>query len=171
MKTKDKIRFNNKFKKSKGCWNWTSAIDSGGYGMFRIEGKSYRVPRLMWEITNGPIKNSKIYVCHKCDNRRCINPKHLWLGTCKENIQDMWRKGRASFANRATGLRNGKYTKPWCTPRGMASGKSHLTDEDVRAIRLIYKPGFISMGDLAKRFNVDAANINLILKRKIWTHV
>lgn len=167
----DKIRFNKKYKKSNDCWNWTACVDSGGYGMFRINGKSYRVPRLMWEITHGPINDSKMYVCHKCDNRRCLNPKHLFLGTCKENIQDMWRKGRDSFANRATGIRNGKYTKPECTPRGEKNGQSKLTVKDVLAIRTIYKPGFISMHDLAKRYNVDAGNINCILKRKTWAHV
>lgn len=167
---KDKIRFNRKYKKTKGCWNWIAAIDSGGYGMFRASGISRRAHRLMWIIKNGPIKDG-LLVCHKCDNRRCVNPKHLFLGTCKENIQDMWRKGRASFANRATGLRNGKYTKPEKTPRGEQNGLAKLTTSDVLAIRAVYKPGFISMYDLAKRYGVDPGNINCILKRKTWAHV
>lgn len=169
MKIKDKVRFEKNFRKSTGCWNWTGAVDSGGYGMFRLERKSVRVHRFMWIIRNG-IPKKGLYVCHSCDNRRCINPKHLWLGTCKENIQDMWRKGRGR-GGISIGIKNGKYTKPECTPRGEKNGLAKLTKEDVLAIRKVYKVGYISMSDLAKRFNVDTSNIGYILQRKTWTHV
>ena len=76
-----------------GCWLWLRGINSDGYGLVRIEGKSYRVPRLVWGIFKGPIPPN-MRVCHRCDVRLCINPDHLFLGTDKDNYDDMVAKGR-----------------------------------------------------------------------------
>lgn len=76
-----------------GCWEFTGALARGGYGLVSFHGKLVHAHRLSWILTNGIIPNALI-VCHKCDNRRCINPDHLFLGTNHDNTQDMMNKGR-----------------------------------------------------------------------------
>ena len=76
-----------------GCWLWLRGINSDGYPLVKIEGKSYRVNRLIWELFKGPI-SADTHVCHRCDVRLCINPDHLFLGSPKDNYDDMVAKGR-----------------------------------------------------------------------------
>lgn len=78
----------------KGCWNFTGPISKGcGYGKVGFYGKVINAHRLSWILTNGDVPSGLI-VCHKCDNRKCINPDHLFIGTYRDNTQDMIRKGR-----------------------------------------------------------------------------
>ena len=76
-----------------GCWLWTGAVISKGYGCLRINKKTHLAHRLSFEIFNGEIP-PKMHVLHKCDTMPCINPKHLFLGTNLQNIEDSMRKGR-----------------------------------------------------------------------------
>ena len=79
---------------SDGCRIWLGALDSSGYGAVRRAGKTVGAHRVAWEIISGAIP-AGLWVLHViCDNRRCVNPAHLCLGTPKTNTLDMNRKGR-----------------------------------------------------------------------------
>ena len=81
-----------------GCWEWKRATNNIGYGMFRIkQGLMRTAHRVSYEIHKGMIPNGMV-VCHTCDNPKCVNPDHLWVGTQKDNAQDMVAKGRTSRA-------------------------------------------------------------------------
>ena len=90
-------RFDKKYliNETTDCWEWQNATNNIGYGMFRwATGKMRTAHRVSYELFNGPIPDG-MAVCHKCDNPKCVNPKHLWVGTLKQNAQDMVAKGRS----------------------------------------------------------------------------
>lgn len=76
-----------------GCWYWTGSPNGSGYGSLEINYKSERAHRLSFKLFKGHIPEG-LHVCHTCDNRICVNPDHLWLGTRQDNMDDMRRKGR-----------------------------------------------------------------------------
>lgn len=117
-------RFWSKVKKTKHCWEWTAGI-SDGYGYFTTDGISTRVHRFSYELHKGRIPEG-MFVCHTCDNRACVNPKHLWIGDHTANMRDMHFKGRANNRGRA---------------RGERSARSKLTSEQVREIRNLLSAG------------------------------
>lgn len=91
-----KDRFWSKVNKTDTCWLWTARTNNWGYGAICAGGMNngwLRAHRVAWELTNGPIPKGA-YVLHKCDVPACVNPDHLWLGSLKDNTQDMMRKGR-----------------------------------------------------------------------------
>ena len=81
----------------KDCWEWKASVNSvHGYGQIGYQGSMLRAHRVAWMLVRGPIPKG-LCVLHKCDNRKCVNPYHLWLGTLKDNTQDMMRKGRCGL--------------------------------------------------------------------------
>ena len=82
--------------KTNSCWIWTAGTNQKGYGQIKVNGKTKAAHRISYMIYKGEIGD--LYVCHTCDNPPCINPDHLWLGTCKDNHQDreIKRRGKNS---------------------------------------------------------------------------
>lgn len=78
---------------SDDCWEWTGNLNGNGYGQVRYGGRMRPTHRLAWELAHGPIPPG-LWVLHTCDNRVCMRPEHLWLGTGADNMADMVRKGR-----------------------------------------------------------------------------
>lgn len=138
------------------CWNWNAGLFKSGYGQFRVGKKKVRSHRYAWELTNGPIINN-LFVCHHCDNRKCCNPNHLFLGTHNDNMADGVAKGRFPGGSVAT--------------KGEDSHLSKLTEKNIIEIREKYATGSVSQTKLAKEFGVNHACIGNIVRGSTWPHV
>ena len=130
-----------------GCWEWTAAKSKGGYGQIRSRHGLHYAHRTSFELHFGPIP-AGMFVCHRCDNRACINPEHLFVGTNAENVADKVAKGRQ--------------------PRGSNQSGAKLNEADVLAIRAA---SGVRQRDLAARYNVDQGLISQIRAGKKWAHL
>ena len=150
------------------CWLWTASKDGCGYGWIglgnRKLGKAHQVS---WELHFGPIPEDKC-VLHHCDLPECSNPRHLFLGTQKDNALDRESKGRG---NHATGVRCGAFTHPECRPRGPQHGNARLSEMQVREIRQMYTGAYGEQKALAKKYGVDIQTIRRITQGKSYTNV
>lgn len=131
------------------CWEWVGSLSVRDYGRMKVCGKLVQAHRLSYEIANGAIPDG-IFVCHKCDNPKCVNPSHLWLGTHRDNMQDARRKGRQY----APGARIGE-----------GNPCSKLTWGEVREIRAARGRTQLS---LAREYNVSQGRISSVRLGKSW---
>ena len=104
--------------KTPGCWEWIGRFGNAGYGQVKRNGKNKGAHRISYELTHGAIP-AGLCVLHRCDNRKCVRPDHLFLGTKRDNTRDMIQKGRAKkpYTNR-TRCRNGHELAVVGTVRG-----------------------------------------------------
>lgn len=154
--------FVSKLTRTDSCWIWQGKPHPrSGYGFFVLYGTTMGAHRASWTLFRGEIPDG-LFVCHHCDNRLCVNPDHLFLGTHQQNMQDMRAKGRG---------RNGSRSKPENLPRGEDNKMSKLTEDQVREIRRLYALGGISETSLATEFGVTQSTIGRVVRRECWRHV
>ena len=133
------------------CWPFSGRLSSNGYGVIDWGGRPYAAHRLMYKIGHLVMPPDGLFVCHSCDNPRCCNPGHLWLGTAADNNRDRDMKGRTRT-------------------RSLVGAQHHaakLAEEDIIAIRESAEQN----ASIAMRYGVTAANIYRIRSRKTWRHV
>lgn len=126
------------------CHWWDGAPDRNGYGRISVGSVNYSAHRMAYKIYKGEIPENMI-VCHTCDNPMCVNPDHLWLGTNRENLQDMVKKGR-------TGERGRKFN------RNKAATIRFLSES-------------FSTKEIAAFYSVKPRAIRNIINRKTWKHI
>jgi hypothetical protein len=149
-------RFWAKVEKQAECWIWTASTNGRGYGQLgrggRGDGYVY-AHRYSWELSNGSIPNG-MSVLHRCDQSRCVNPDHLFLGTQKDNMRDASRKGRLAVGTRVC---------------GEATGTAKLTALDIRIIRRL--SGRLLQREIAEMFHIAQTNVSMIVQRHSWRHI
>lgn len=136
---------------SDGCWMWKGHIRENGYGTF---GRHERAHRVAYRLFRGPIPDG-LEVCHHCDNRSCVNPAYLFVGTRSDNMQDCVQKGR---------LRPGQ-----CP--GDRNGQAKLNGAQVSEIRRRYFYERTSQAKLGAEYGVSQGLIHLIVSGKKWAHL
>lgn len=146
------------------CWEWTAGLYSDGYGKFGVSLKTYRAHRFAYEMVHGSIP-AGLFLLHHCDNKLCIRPDHMFVGTQKDNVDDCMAKGRAHLQN-VTPARRAVWQ-----PRGERHGSARLTPDQVRAIRTRHALGGVSYRALGRDYGVSTATITEIVRREIWRHV
>ena len=148
-------RFDNKYtpEPNSGCWLWTAAIRTDGYGIMNVHGKCTAAHRVSYRLHNGLIPKGEgphgTCVLHHCDNPICVNPDHLFLGRNKDNVDDRERKGRN------------------ITFQGEQHWKARLTASDVRAIR----NDFRTCIEVGKDYGIQFAQVSAIRRRTAWSHI
>lgn len=142
-----------------GCWIWQGACNSKGYGQINSGECNLYTHRLSWEFEHGPIPAGAL-ILHKCDRnypvgdityRRCCNPAHLFLGTAKDNTEDMLSKGREA--------------------RGERMNSAKLAEPEVLEIRELFATGNFTKSELGRRYNVTKGIIRGIVNGKGWSHL
>lgn len=130
------------------CWEWIGGLFSNGYGAYRIGKRTLRAHRISFSLFVGEIPDG-LYICHKCDNKKCVNPSHLFLGTHQDNMDDMKSKHRVKSVV------------------GENHGRHKLTEKKVYKILEMIEQG-INQHEIAKMFGVNHATISSIKTGKNW---
>lgn len=149
MEESIKARFESKYAVNprNGCWEWTAYISGYGYGQFWAYGKNVSAHRFSYELHNGGVPKG-LHVLHRCDNRKCANPAHLFLGTNRDNVMDKVAKNRQA------------------RHIGSANGMSKLTNIQVVEIRELYALGNYTQRYLGRLFGVGPDHISRIVNNK-----
>lgn len=133
-----------------GCWEWQAYCEPGGYGRTKVSNeKAQLVHRFVYMQTKNVQLDVKQLVCHKCDNRKCVNPDHLFVGSHKDNMDDCINKNRRTY------------------PTGEESTRHKLTWKMVDEIRKLRQEGWTIM-KLGEKFKVYHSNISRICLNKTW---
>ena len=151
---------------SNECWPWTMGIHHSGYGVVNLPNKKFgrtiwrqfRIHRLVWELTFGEIPEG-LCVLHKCDNPPCCNPDHLFIGTYKDNTQDMIRKGRGKG-----GHKPGQFV-------GEKATAAKLTNKEVLEIKRLLNKSGLTHSEIALEFDCNRVTITRINLGIVWNSV
>jgi hypothetical protein len=134
-----------------GCWFWMGFVTSHGYGKIVFNGRKVAAHRISYAVHKGKIKDGAV-ICHKCDVPGCVNPDHLFLGTQKDNVHDMIRKGRAKFP---------------IVNKGEASHLAKVSADTVLKIRA----SNLSNVEASEFFGLPYHLVYQIRKRISWKHI
>ena len=135
-----------------GCWIWTRSFNTNGYGSTSYKGKQTSIPRLIYALTN-PLENvTGKCICHHCDVRACINPKHLYAGTKLDNARDTVRRNRISRLF------------------GRSNASAKLSERKILKARALNASG-ISTRALGRKFKVSQSAISNAIAGRTWPHV
>lgn len=143
-----------------GCIEWARSLTQDGYGKTKINGVTFRAHRAMWTAVRGDVP-AGLLVCHTCDNPKCINIDHLFLGSPAENMADKVKKGR---------WRGGPATWRDRVSQGSHNRNAKLNDDAVRQIRSMCLAG-LRAADIGARFMVSPGQVQKIKSGKAWSHV
>ena len=138
------------------CWECVAmSLNQNGYGQLYANGNQILAHRFSYQLFHNRLIGDNMFICHKCDNPRCVNPHHLFEGTPQENTADRDKKGRAKG--------------------GGVKGEKHysckLTEKQVKEIREKYSQGGTTQQKLAKEYGVAHSLISYIINRRRWTHI
>lgn len=131
----------------KCCWNWMGALSRGDYGNFWDGRKNKRANRYSYEHHNKVTLNPLQFVCHSCDNPRCVRPTHLWLGTRQDNMDDAANKGRLK--------------------KGQNAPKAAFTNQQILSIRERISNGE-KQQHIADEYKVHNVTISRIWLKKVY---
>ncbi len=137
---------------SSECWEWQLSCDKYGYGAAKTILKNYKAHRLAYEFTYGIIPEGML-VCHTCDNRRCCNPAHLWLGTPGDNMRDRDNKHRGNH------------------PDGERCTSHKLKECEVNEIKKLYSSKKYTQKELGEQFMISQTQIHRIITGKRWKYL
>lgn len=138
---KERLKKHVKIDPKTSCWNWCDS-STNDYGRLRIKRRNYKTHRLSYELYVSSIPGN-LLVCHKCDNRKCINPEHLFLGTHSDNAEDMFLKNRH--------------------PR---KGKARVLDTILAEwMREDYSSGSHTMQELGLKYNVSTNTVSRVIRK------
>lgn len=132
-----------------GCWEWQGPVVSVGYGCFRIENKSVYAHRASWEIFKGEIPKGML-ICHTCDNPKCVNPEHLFIGNHKDNYEDMKKKGR----------------HPTCKVK--KNDHEFYVENTDHPLKLYFQKNDTCLSKAAKKIGISTTHLHRILKRQSY---
>lgn len=147
------LRFWSRVKKSDACWDWVgNSWTADGYGYISVKRRMIRAHRFSYALHYGPIPKGQ-FVCHKCDRPACVRPDHLFLGSPRDNVLDMYGKKR----NR--------------NPRGEQAPKARLTENQVIAIRGEHKDAGLSAKQIAALYGIKSCTVSNIQAGRVWKHL
>jgi hypothetical protein len=130
-----------------GCWEWQGALFTNGYGRTLLGRRSVGTHRRAYALAYGRIPEGA-YVCHRCDNRRCVRPDHLFLGTPASNLRDMVRKGRSL--------------------KGSRNPHAKLTEAQAAEIRTRYATGTVTQAQLGAEYGVAEGTIWNVVNHRVF---